>query len=228
MVQHELDAVPATIMTRSRGLRAIGRLAMGAALALTLIGAGAANPAAAQDNQIVLGGNGGSTLTVSPGHADAVSAVAEAHAEPGHARVEAAAARAEADSDCGAITEGAAARAVAMPDIGAEVDAAIAKAKATAEETAAGIDVESANLKEKFEECVKEDHKKVEPPAEEEVVPEAPVEEPVVYEIPATGVGVTQSALSTLFGAAAAAAAVGAVALRRREEVFAFSEETRS
>lgn len=214
MLQHELGAVPATTMTRSRGLRMVGRLAVGAALALTLIGSGAVNPVAAQDDQIVLGGNGGATLTVSPGYADAVSAVAEAHAEPGHAWVEAAAARAEADSDCGAMTQGAAASAVAMPDIGSQVDAAIAQAKASAEETVAGIGVADDSLKAEFEECVKQDHEK-EPPAPE-YVPEAPAEVPVVYETPSTGVGMDQGVISSLLGGVAAAASTGAFLLRRR------------
>jgi hypothetical protein len=199
------------------------KIALGAALTLSLAGFAGVSPAGAQDDQIVLGGNGGSTLTVSPGHASAESAVASAEAGPGWAVTEAAAARAMAHADCGAMTEGAAASAVAMPDIGAEVEAAIAKAKATREETAAGIDVESADLKAEFEECF-EKERKVEPPKEEVVYEEPVYEEPVVVEeVPSTGAGAAQAGLAGLMGAAAAAAAFGAVALRRREDVASVS-----
>ncbi|MCA9876719.1 MAG: hypothetical protein KC442_03025 [Thermomicrobiales bacterium] len=204
-----------------RGLM-LTKLALGTALTLSLSGFAWAMPAAAQDDEIVLSG-GGATLTVSPGHASAEATIASAEAGPGWAVTEAAAARAMAHADCGAMTEGAAASAVAMPDIGAEVEAAIAKAKATAQETAAGIDVESADLKEEFEECF-EKERKVEPPKEkeEEVVYDEPeYEEVVVEEVPATGAGAAQAGLAGLMGAAAAAAALGAVALRRREDAAA-------
>ena len=204
------------------------KLALGTALTLSLAGFAGVSPTAAQDDQIVLGGNGGSTLTVSPGHASAESAVASAEAGPGWAVTEAAAARAMAHADCGAMTEGAAASAVAIPDIGAAVDAAIAEAKATAEETAAGIDVDSGGqaeidaeeLKAEFEECF-EKERKVEPPKEEVVYEEPVYEEEVVVveEVPSTGAGAAQAGLAGLMGAAAAAAAFGAVALRRREDV---------
>lgn len=203
------------------------KIALGAALTLSLAGFAGVTPAGAQDNEIVLGGNGGSTLTVSPGNASAQSAVASAEAGPGWAVTEAAAARAMADSDCGAMTEGSnpnwETSATAMPDIGAEVKAAIAEAKATAEETAAGVDVESADLKEEFEECFDEE-RKVEPP-KEEIVYEEPVYEevPVVEEVPSTGAGAAQAGLAGLLGAAAAAAAFGAVALRRREDAASVS-----
>jgi hypothetical protein len=207
------------------------KIALGAALTLSLAGFAGVSPAGAQDDQIVLGGNGGSTLTVSPGHASAESAVASAEAGPGWAVTEAAAARAMAHADCGAMTEGAAASAVAIPDIGAAVDAAIAEAKATREETAAGIDVDSGGqadidaeeLKAEFEDCF-EKERKVEPP-KEEVIEEVPVAEevPVVEIVPSTGAGVAQTGLAGLMGAAAAAAALGAVALRRREDAAAVS-----
>ena len=208
-----------------RGLM-FSKIALGAALTLSLAGFAGVSPAGAQDNEIVLGGNGGSTLTVSPGNASAESAVASAEAGPGWAVTEAAAARAMAHADCGAMTEGAAASAVAMPDIGAAVDAAIAEAKATAQETAAGIDIDSGGqadidaeeLKAEFEDCF-EKERKVEPP-KEEVIEEVPVEEvPVVEMVPSTGTGATEAGLAGLMGAAAAAAAFGAVALRRREDV---------
>jgi hypothetical protein len=206
----------------------VTKVALGAALTLSLAGFAGVSPAGAQDNEIVLG-NGGSTLTVSPGHASAESAVASAEAGPGWAVTEAAAARAMAHADCGAMTEGSnpnwETSAVAMPDIGAAVDAAIAEAKATAQETAAGIDVDEGGqadidaeeLKEEFEDCF-EKERKVEPP-KEVPVEEVPVEEvPVVEEIPATGAGAAQAGLAGLMGAAAAAAALGSVALRRRED----------
>jgi hypothetical protein len=205
------------------------KIALGAALTLSLAGFAGVSPAGAQDDEIVLGGNGGSTLTVSPGNASAESAVASAEAGPGWAVTEAAAARAMAHADCGAMTEGSTpsweTSAVAMPDIGAAVDAAIAEAKATAEETAAGIDVDNGGqadidaeeLKAEFEDCF-EKERKVEPP-KEEVIEEVPVEEvPVVEEVPSTGAGAAQAGLAGLMGAAAAAAAFGAVALRRRED----------
>jgi hypothetical protein len=206
------------------------KIALGAALTLSLAGFAGVSPAGAQDDEIVLGGNGGSTLTVSPGHASAESAVASAEAGPGWAVTEAAAARAMAHADCGAMTEGSTpsweTSAVAMPDIGAAVDAAIAEAKATSEETAAGIDVSSGGqadidaeeLKAEFEDCF-EKERKVEPPKEEVVYEEPVYEEPVVVEIvPSTGTGAAQAGLAGLMGAAAAAAALGAVALRRRED----------
>ena len=208
-----------------RGLM-FSKIALGAALTLSLAGFAGVSQAGAQDNEIVLGGNGGSTLTVSPGNASAESAVASAEAGPGWAVTEAAAARAMAHADCGAMTEGAAASAVAIPDIGAAVDAAIAEAKATAQETAAGIDIDSGGqadidaeeLKAEFEDCF-EKERKVEPP-KEEVIEEVPVEEvPVVEMVPSTGTGATEAGLAGLMGAAAAAAAFGAVALRRREDV---------
>lgn len=221
------SSVPARKASRSLLLT---KLALGTALTLSLAGFAGTSPVAAQDDEIVLSG-GGATLTVSPGHASAQSAVASAEAGPGWAVTEAAAARAMAHADCGAMTEGSTpsweTSAVAMPDIGAEVDAAIAKAKATAEETAAGIDVESAGLKAEFEECF-EKERKVEPPKEpvyEEPVYEEPVYEevPVVYEVPSTGAGAAQAGLAGLMGAAAAAAAIGAVALRRREDAASVS-----
>jgi hypothetical protein len=213
------------------------KIALGAALTLSLAGFAGVSPVGAQDDEIVLGGNGGSTLTVSPGHASAESAVASAEAGPGWAVTEAAAARAMAHADCGAMTEGSTpsweTSAVAMPDIGAAVDAAIAEAKATTEGTAAGIDVDSGGqadinaeeLKAEFEDCF-EKERKVEPPKEvvyEEPVYEEPVYEETVYEVPSTGSGAGQAGLAGLMGAAAAAAAFGAVALRRREDAASVS-----
>ncbi len=98
------------------------KLVTGAALVAILV-SGVVQPAAAQDDDTIVLSAGGSELTVSPGHADAVSAVAEAHAEPGFAETIAAGARAVADSDCGAFTEASAASAVAIPDAGAATEA---------------------------------------------------------------------------------------------------------
>lgn len=225
-------SVPARKASRSFMLT---KLALGAALTLSLAGFAGTSPAAAQDDEIVLS-SGGATLTVSPGNASAQSAVASAEAGPGWAVTEAAAARAMAHADCGAMTEGSTpsweTSAVAMPDIGAAVDAAIAEAKATAELTAAGIDVDSGGqadidaeeLKAEFEDCF-EKERKVEPPKEKDVPVEVPVVEevPVVQEVPSTGTGAGQAGLAGLMGAAAAAAAFGAVALRRREDAAGVS-----
>jgi hypothetical protein len=97
-------------------------------------------PAAAQDNSdtITLGTQGGAQLTVSPGHADAVSTVAEAHASPGHAETIAAAARAVADCVDGAMTQGAAALAVAHPDEGALTHSALTEISASNQSDGSG------------------------------------------------------------------------------------------
>lgn len=189
------------------------KLALGAALTLSLAGFAGATPAAAQDDEIVLSG-GGATLTVSPGHASAEATIASAEAGPGWAVTEGAAARAVADCEDGALAEGAAALAVAHPDTGAMVEAAIAEAKAAARDEF-GVEKEvkpDVELK-----CKDREEREVEPPAvetpEEEVV-----EVPVVEEVPSTGTGAELAGLSGLLGAAAAAAALGAVAFRRRED----------
>ena len=174
---------------------------------------------------------GGSTLTVSPGYADAVSAVAEAHAGPGYAETIGAAARAVADCVDGAMTEGAAALAVAHPDEGALTEAGTVTSM-TPEEMAAEImakndavqmiadsnrDDDSPIRKDIENRCDKED-RKIEPPVYEEEVPVyVPEEEVIVVETPSTGSGtMALTALSSVFGAAAAAFAVGAVAIRNR------------
>lgn len=207
------------------------RLAGGAALTASLLGLGGLQPAAAQDDDTIVLTAGGSTLTVSPGYADAVSAVAEAHASPGHAETIAAAARAVADCEDGALAEGAAALAVAHPDEGAMVEAGTVTTM-TPDEMAAEImakndalqmiadsnrDDDSPIRKDVEDKCGKEE-RKIEPPAKEEPAPEAPEEVVVVVETPSTGSGSGMTALSSLFGAAAAAAAFGAVALRTRRE----------
>lgn len=205
------------------------RIAGGAALTVALLGLGGLQPAAAQDDTIVLTA-GGSTLTVSPGHASAESAVAEAHASPGHAETIAAAARAVADCEDGALAEGAAALAVAHPDEGAMVEANTVTTM-TPDDMAAEImsrndalqmiadsnrDDDSPIRKNVENECGKEE-KKIQPPKKDKPAPEAPA--PEIVEIPATGAGVSGlTSLSVLFGAAAAAASFGAVALRRQEE----------
>src|SRR4051794_10838059 len=95
------------------------KIACGAALTAALLGTGLVQSVAAQDDDTIVLTAGGSTLTVSPGHADAVSAVAEAHASPGHAETIGAAARAVADCGDGGLAEGAAAPAVPHPHEGA-------------------------------------------------------------------------------------------------------------
>src|SRR5919107_3482795 len=101
------------------------KIACGAALTAALLGIGPVQSVAAQDDDTIVLTAGGSTLTVSPGHADAVSAVAEAHASPGHAETIAAGARAVADCEDGALAEGSAALAVAHPDEGALTEASL-------------------------------------------------------------------------------------------------------
>ena len=81
-------------VTTRRAMVTWTKIACGAALTAALLGAGLVQPVAAQDDDTIVLTAGGSTLTVSPGNASAVSAVAEAHASPGHAETIAAAARA--------------------------------------------------------------------------------------------------------------------------------------
>jgi len=208
---------------RHNALVTLVRLAGGVVLTATLLGAGLAQPAAAQDysdgtqvydsgtqvygdgaaqdlstdgqsadefaascgasaddpDAITLSaGNGGATLIVSPGHASAISAVAEAHAGPGCAETIGAAARAVADCEDGALTEGAAALAVAHPDEGAATESAVNTITAKNGKKDGPIRKSIANN------CHKEE-KKIEkaPPAPPEE--EAPV--PEVVEVPVTG-----------------------------------------
>ena len=72
-------------VTTRRAMVTWAKIACGAALTAALLGTGSVQSVAAQDDDTIVLTAGGSTLTVSPGHADAVSAVAEAHASPGHA-----------------------------------------------------------------------------------------------------------------------------------------------
>lgn len=152
-------------------------------------------------------GNGGATLVVSPGHASAISAVAEAHAGPGCAETIGAAARAVADCEDGALTEGAAALAVAHPDEGAATESAV-------NTITAKNGKKDGPVRKSIENKCHKEPKKIEkaPPAEEAPVPE-------VVEVPVTGAGAAGSTASTLFGVASVAAAAGAFALRRRNGV---------
>src|SRR4051812_24428110 len=133
-------------------------------------------------------GNGGATLTVSPGHASAVSAVAEAHAGPGCAETIGAAARAVADCEDGALTEGAAALAVAHPDEGAATESAVNTISAKNGKKDGPIRKSIENN------CHKEPKviEKAPPPAEEAPVPEVPE----VVEVPVTGAGAGSGAAS--------------------------------
>ena len=231
-VQGSSRGIPAPAFTSRRALARVARVAGGVALTAALLGFSGVQPVAAQDDDTIVLTAGGSTLTVSPGYADAVSAVAEAHASPGHAETIAAGARAVADCVDGALAEGSAALAVAHPDEGALVEAGTVTSM-TPEDLAAEIiakndavqmiadsnrDDDSPIRKNVEDLCGKE--RKIQPP-KEEVPVEVPVEAPPVVEIPSTGSGLAGlTPLSSLFGAAAAAAAVGAVAFRsRREEV---------
>jgi hypothetical protein len=205
-------------------------LAFGAALTAALLGAGLAQPVAAQDDDTIVLTAGGSTLTVSPGNASAVSAVAEAHASPGHAETIAAGARAVADCEDGALAEGAAALAVAHPDEGALTEASIPGAA----DLATGPVVTSAEAKNNNDsdapirkvvenKCHVDKEEKKAPPKEEappeEEAPAPEEEAPPVAELPDTGIGLAGVAgLSSLFAAASAVATLGSVALRGRRE----------
>ena len=203
------------VMTR-RAMVTWSKIACGAALTAALLGTSLVQPVAAQDDDTIVLTAGGSTLTVSPGNASAVSAVAEAHASPGHAETIAAAARAVADCEDGALAEGAAALAVAHPDEGAAtqtlVTGAEAKNNKDNEEPIRKV-VEKKCHVDKEEK--KAPPKKEAPPKEEAPAPEAPP----VAELPATGIGIAGAAgLASLFAAASAAATLGSVALRGRRE----------
>jgi hypothetical protein len=202
------------VMTR-RAMVTWSKIACGAALTAALLGTSLVQPVAAQDDDTIVLTAGGSTLTVSPGNASAVSAVAEAHASPGHAETIAAAARAVADCEDGALAEGAAALAVAHPDEGAATETWLTSAEAKNnkdnDEPIRKVVENKCKVDEKEE-------KKPAPPKEEAPAPEAP-EAPPVAELPATGIGMAGMAgLSSLFAAASAAAALGSVTLRGRRE----------
>ncbi len=205
------------VMTR-RAMVTWSKIACGAALTAALLGTGLAQPVAAQDDDTIVLTAGGSTLTVSPGNASAVSAVAEAHASPGHAETIAAAARAVADCEDGALAEGAAALAVAHPDEGAATETWLTSAEAKNnkdnDEPIRKVVENKCKVDEK-EEKKPAPPKKEAPPKEEAPAPEAPP----VAELPATGIGMAGMAgLSSLFAAASAATALGSVALRGRRE----------
>jgi hypothetical protein len=230
LVQGTSRGIPAPALSRRGTASRLARFAGGLALTVGLLGMSGLQPVAAQDDTIVLTA-GGSTLTVSPGYADAQSAVASASAGPGWAETRGAAARAVADCVDGAMTEGAAALAVAHPDEGALTEAGTVTSM-TPDEMAAEIiakndavqmiadsnrDDDSPIRKDIENRCDKEE-RKIEPPVYEEEVPVYEEEEVVyVVETPSTGSGtMALTAFSSLFGAAAAAFAVGAVAVRNR------------
>jgi len=203
------------VMTR-RAMVTWTKIACGAALTAALLGSGLVQPVAAQDDDTIVLTAGGSTLTVSPGHADAVSAVAEAHASPGHAETIAAAARAVADCEDGALAEGAAALAVAHPDEGAATETWLTSTEAkNNKDNAEPVRKVVENKCHQDQEEKKAPPKKEAPPKEEAPAPEAPP----VAELPATGIGIAGAAgISSLFAAASAAATLGSVALRGRRE----------
>jgi len=223
---------PASVLTRTMVART-AKLACGAALTAALLGSSFAQPVAAQDDDTIVLTAGGSTLTVSPGNASAVSAVAEAHASPGHAETIAAAARAVADCEDGALAEGAAALAVAHPDEGALTEASLPvdlDAAAMVDEIITQAEAKSNRDGEPIRKVVekkchvdedKKEEKKA-PPEKEKPAPEpapAPVER-----LPETGIGMASAAgLSSLLAAASAAAALGSVALRGRRETTPFA-----
>ena len=219
----------APAMTRAMVARA-AKLACGAALTAALLGSSLAQPVAAQDDDTIVLTAGGSTLTVSPGNASAVSAVAEAHASPGHAETIAAAARAVADCEDGALAEGAAALAVAHPDEGAlteaslpvDLDAEAMVQEITAQAVAKSTKDDKEIRKVVEKKCHEDKEEKKAPPKKDEPAPEpapAPVEQ-----LPDTGIGMAASAgLSSLLAAASAAAALGSVVLRGRRGTTPFA-----
>jgi hypothetical protein len=212
---HEIQSSRPGLPARAIATRT-AKLACGAALTAALLGGSFASPVAAQDDDTIVLTAGGSTLTVSPGNASAVSAVAEAHASPGHAETIAAAARAVADCEDGALAEGAAALAVAHPDEGALTEGALSVAEASNNKDGEPIRkvVENKCHVDK-EEKKAPPVEKAPPPAKEVVVPVAPP----VQQLPDTGIGLAGAAsLSSLLAAASAAAAFGSVALRGRRE----------
>ncbi len=204
------------VMTR-RAMVTWTKIACGAALTAALLGSGLVQPVAAQDDDTIVLTAGGSTLTVSPGNASAVSAVAEAHASPGHAETIAAAARAVADCEDGALAEGAAALAVTHPDEGAATETWLTSTEAKNNkdnaEPVRKVVENKCHVDDKEEK--KAPPKKEAPPKEEAPAPEAPE----IAELPETGIGIAGAAgLSSVFAAASAAAALGSVALRGRRE----------
>ncbi len=199
-------------VTTRRSMATWTRIACGAALTAALLGSSLVQPVAAQDDDTIVLTAGGSTLTVSPGNASAVSAVAEAHASPGHAETIAAAARAVADCEDGALAEGAAALAVAHPDEGAATETWLTATEAK------NNDDNSPIRKVVEKKCHVDDKEEKKAPPKEEKAP-APAPEPAPVQLPDTGIGMAGAAgLSSLFAAASAAAALGSVALRGRRE----------
>lgn len=222
---------PAHAMTRAMVARA-AKLACGSALTAALLGSSFALPVAAQDDDTIVLTAGGSTLTVSPGNASAVSAVAEAHASPGHAETIAAAARAVADCEDGALAEGAAALAVAHPDEGAlteaslpvDLDAEAMVQEITAQAVAKSTKDDKEIRKVVEKKCHEDKEEKKAPPKKDEPAPEPEPEPAPVEQLPDTGIGMAGAAgLSSLLAAASAAAALGSVALRGRRETTPFA-----
>jgi hypothetical protein len=216
-------------VTTRRAMVTWSKIACGTALTAALLGAGLVQPVAAQDDDTIVLTAGGSTLTVSPGNASAVSAVAEAHASPGHAETIAAGARAVADCEDGALAEGAAALAVAHPDEGALTEASIPGAAdlatgpvVTSAEAKNNTDSDAPIRKVVENKCHVDDKDEKKAPPKEEAPPEEaapPEEEAPVEELPDTGSGLAGVAgLSSLFAAASAVATLGSVALRGRRE----------
>jgi len=226
-------------------LAIMARLAGGAILTATLLAAGLAQPAAAQDNsdgtQVDTAatqdfGNGGQSaddfaascgasaddpgaITLSAGNGGATLTVS-----PGHASAVSAVAEAHAGPGC-AETIGAAARAVADCEDGALTEGAASLAVAHPDEGAAtesAVNTITAKNGKKDGPIRKsiENNCHKEPKVIEKAPPpaeEAPVPEvPEVVEVPVTGAGAGSGAASALFGIASVAAAAGAFALRRR------------
>ena len=203
-------------VTTRRAMVTWTKIACGAALTAALLGSSLVQPVAAQDDDTIVLTAGGSTLTVSPGNASAVSAVAEAHASPGHAETIAAAARAVADCEDGALAEGAAALAVAHPDEGAATETWLTATEAKSNDDDSPI----RKVVEKKCHVDEKEEKKAPPKKEEAPAPKpAPEPEPAPVQLPDTGIGMAgATGFSSLFAAASAAAALGSVALRGRRE----------
>jgi hypothetical protein len=207
------------VLTRRAVTAWVARLAGGAALValLSLPGAGFVQPVAAQDDDTIVLSAGGAELSVTPG-GDVVarSAVAVAEAAPGFARTQGAAAEAVADCIDGAMTRGAAALAVAHPDEGALTESALV-------EIAASNQKDDKPIRKVVErKCPEREKEKPKPKEEKKAPPVEKAPPPVVVEVPDTGIGsVSQLPVSSLFAAASAVAALGAVGLRDRRRFAA-------
>jgi hypothetical protein len=211
---------PASQSTLTR--RDAARLAFGAAMGFALPAKLTGN-AIAQDRTVTLTA-AASEVSAAPGAAVARSAAASAAAERGAARVEAAAALAGADQE-GAIAQGAAALAAAEPDAGALAQGAIAVTSASNQ----GGDDDGRGKAPKYAPLSypsprggrggggRSGGRRIRAAGVGGGGRERRRDR--VARLPATGAGATRFApLSGMLGLASAAAALGAIVLRRQNE----------